>query len=68
MQDYRLNRKLEEVDIMESQIYMHEALTSDDYKDMLKFAEAMYQTSGEILEHIKNEAKKKFNDQNKNWR
>lgn len=66
MQDYRLNRKLEEVDIMESQIYMHEALTSDDYKDMLKFAEVLHQTTGEILKYIKHEAK--IYDQNKYWR
>lgn len=51
-----------------SQIYGHRTIVPSDYRDMLKFAEVMYQTSGEILEHIKNEAKKKFNDQNKNWR
>lgn len=51
---------------MESQIYMHEALTSDDYKDMLKFAEVLHQTTGEILKYIKHEAK--IYDQNKYWR
>lgn len=68
MQAQQLQRKLEQVDIMESQIYGHRTIVPSDYRDMLKFAEVMYQTSGEILEHIKNEAKKKFNDQNKNWR
>lgn len=66
MQDQQLQRKLEQVDIMESQIYMHEALTSDDYKDMLKFAEVLHQTTGEILKYIKHEAK--IYDQNKYWR
>ena len=68
MQAQQLQRKSEPVDIMESQIYGHRTIVPSDYRDMLKFAEVMYQTSGEILEHIKNEAKKKFNDQNKNWR
>lgn len=60
MQDQQLQRKLEQVDIMESQIYGHRTIFPSDYRDMLKFAEVLYLTAGEILEHIKNEAKKEI--------
>lgn len=66
MQDQQLQRKLEQVDIMESQIYGHRTEIPSDYRDMLKFAEVLHQTTGEFLKYIKHEAK--IYDQNKYWR
>lgn len=60
MMDQRLQRKLEKVDILESQLYRQGPLWPSDYKSMIRFAEALHQTTGEILEHIKHEAEKKI--------
>ena len=45
MLDKDLQRKLEQVDIMESQLYRQSILSPDDYQDMLKYAEVLYQTA-----------------------
>ena len=60
MLDHELQRKLEKVHIMESQLYRQGPLWPKDYKTMIFFAETLHQTTGEILEHIKREAKKKI--------
>lgn len=56
MLDKDLQRKLEQVDIMESQLYRQSILSPDDYQDMLKYAEVLYQTAYEIKKYIKDKA------------
>lgn len=60
MLDRKLQRELEKVDILESQLYRQGPLGPQDYKSMIKFAKALHQTTGEILEHIKHEAEKEI--------
>lgn len=50
--DPKLRRKLEKVDILQTRLYKHNALTPDDYKDMLKDADALYNTACEIVDYI----------------
>ncbi len=58
MQDHRLAKKLEQLDVMNYLLYAHDTFSSSDYREMLKVAENMYRTTLEVLEHIKHEAKK----------
>lgn len=54
--DPKLRRKLEKVDILQTRLYKHNALTPDDYKDMLKDANALYNTACEIVDCIQEES------------
>lgn len=54
--DPKLRRKLEKVDIIRTRLYRHNALTPDDYKDMLKDADALYNTACEIVDYIQEES------------
>ena len=54
--DPKLRRKLEKVDILQTRLYKHNALTPDDYKDMLKDADALYNTACEIVDCIQEES------------
>ena len=54
--DPKLCRKLEKVYILQTRLYEHNALTPDDYKDMLKDANALYNTACEIVDCIQEES------------
>lgn len=49
MQDHRLAKKLEQLDVMNYLLYAHDTFSSSDYRDMLKVAENMYRTTLEVL-------------------
>lgn len=54
IQNYAENS--EKVDIIQTRLYRHNALTPDDYKDMLKDADALYNTACEIVDYIQEES------------
>lgn len=54
IQNYAENWK--KVDILQTRLYKHNALTPDDYKDMLKDADALYNTACEIVDYIQEES------------
>lgn len=51
-----LCRKLEKVDIISTRLYRHDALTTDNYKEMLKDADTLYNTACEIVDYIQEES------------
>ncbi len=44
------------LDILQTRLYKHNVLTPDDYKDMLKDANALYNTACEIVDYIQEES------------
>lgn len=50
--DSKLLRKLERVDIIQTQLYKHNALTPDDYTDMLKEADRLLNAAEDVVKYL----------------
>lgn len=50
--DSKLRRKLERVDIIQTQLYKHNALTPDDYTDMLKEADRLLNAAEDVVKYL----------------
>lgn len=50
--DSKLRRKLERVDIIQTQLYRHNALTSDDYTDMLREADRLLNATEDVVKYL----------------
>lgn len=50
--DSKLRRKLERVDIIQTQLYRHSALTPDDYTDMLKEADRLLDAAEDVVKYL----------------
>lgn len=50
--DSKLRRKLERVDIIQTQLYKHNALIPDDYTDMLKEADRLLNAAEDVVKYL----------------
>ena len=50
--DSKLRRKLERVDIIQTQLYKHNALIPDYYTDMLKEADRLLNAAEDVVKYL----------------
>ncbi len=50
--DRELRRKLEIVNILEAHLYQHNALSLEDYKEMLKYADHLDEAAENVVRYL----------------